>query len=72
MDISPTEFRAIRKTALGLTQWEMADVLGITRAHIQNLERGTEIPRKYSLAMLYLKEHAAEVVGVMGAREVTA
>lgn len=57
MTMQPTDLRAARK-AMGLTQAELADQLGLTMQFIGMMERGDKaIERRTELAVLYLVDH---------------
>lgn len=53
-DMSPDELRQAR-TALGLTQTQLADILGMTRRSISRMEHGAQpIEPRTALAVRYL------------------
>ena len=52
--MTPAELIAA-KEALGMTQKQLADALGITTRHLRNYEQGgAAIPKQTSLAVRYL------------------
>ena len=49
--MTSTEFRAIRQ-ALGLTQTELADLMGTYAQHISRIERGDRAPTRLQAAFV--------------------
>ncbi|GLT00146.1 hypothetical protein GCM10007897_15300 [Sphingobium jiangsuense] len=55
--MQPDELKELRK-ALGLSQQEFADALGVSRVLVGQMERGqAPIERRTALAARYLAEH---------------
>lgn len=58
--ITPAQYKEIRKS-IGLTQGELAQVLGLTERHIRNLESGdSPIKRVHWLALREVQRLASE------------
>jgi len=55
--MQPDEMKTLRK-AIGATQAEMADAIGLSRVHYGLMERGQQpIEKRTGMAVRYLAEH---------------
>lgn len=50
--MTPSEFRHIRRDVLRLTQAELAEILGISKFTVINIERADTVKPVYALAIL--------------------